>query len=113
MLNIATLKKAENMMCLEFDLQDLDINMAKENADKEQQEKIKLNRKFRVINQDMTNSTVHFRLTGHCHGQGVFAPNQAVSFNINGKKLIKSIQDRILNLKSALKDMVQAYHPEI
>lgn len=50
MLNIATLKKAENMMCLEFDLQELDINVAKDNIDKEQQEQAKLNRKFRVIN---------------------------------------------------------------
>lgn len=113
MLNIATLKKAENMICLEFDLQDLNINLAKDNTDKDQQEAVKLNRKFRVINQDMTNSTVHFRLNGQCHGQNVFAQNQAITFNINGKKLIKSIQDRILSLKSALKDMVQACHPEI
>jgi hypothetical protein len=37
MLNINTLKTAENMMCLEFDLQDLDINHNKEASAEEQE----------------------------------------------------------------------------
>jgi hypothetical protein len=113
MLNIATLKRAENMMCLEFDLEGLNINSVKDSTNKEELETVKLNRKFRVITQEMTDSTVQFRLSGECHGQNLFAQNQAITFNINGKKLIKSIQDRILSLKSALKDVVQACHPEI
>jgi hypothetical protein len=32
---------------------------------------------------------------------------------VNGKKIIKSIQDRILSLKSALKETVKRHYPEI
>lgn len=61
----------------------------------------------------MTNQNIHLRLSGQCHGQSLFELNQSITFNINGKKLIKSIQDRILSLKRELADMVMMNHPEI
>ena len=56
----------------------------------------------------MIESMIHLRLKATCHGNSLFSPPEmTLNFNIQGKKLIKSIQDRILRLKEKLAFSVQ------
>jgi hypothetical protein len=68
-LQILNVQQAENMMCLEFDLQDYPITLPeheKENPDMIEQ--IQSNKRFRIINQSMIESMIHLRLKATCHG---------------------------------------------
>lgn len=102
------------MVCLEFDVQDLPIGLDAAKKAAEQDEHVKMNRKFRVINQDFINQNLCFRINGTCHGQKVFAENSnSLSFSLSGKKVIKSIQDRILKLKTLLKNHIVKAYPRL
>ena len=103
---------AENMMCLEFDLQDFPIEVPEHDKENpEMIEQVQSNRRFRVIDQNMIESMIHLRLKANCHGNSLFSPPEmTLNFNIQGKKLIKSIQDRILGLKEKLAQSVKNLH---
>ena len=61
----------------------------------------------------MIESMIHLRLKASCHGNTLFSPSEmTLNFNIQGKKLIKSIQDRILRLKEKLAFSVQQMHAQ-
>jgi len=73
MLTIDTLKKSENMMCLEFDLSALPPTA----------NGVNLRENLFIINQNFTDSILQFNLNGTCHGQNIFGPNDAcLSFQI-------------------------------
>lgn len=57
---------------------------------------------------------IHLKLGANCHGQKVFGPHDlTINLQISGKKIIKSIQERLLSLKDRLRDQVKEMHPSI
>jgi hypothetical protein len=89
MIHINQSQLAENMMCLEFDLSDTPLDET-------------LSRRFKKIDQSFIESSIKFQITGTCHGQQIFENDQALDYMVSGKKIIKSIQDRLLKLKESL-----------
>lgn len=71
------------MFCLEYDMQELPL----ENE---------ISRRFRKIDQSFIESSVRFQISGSCHGQRIFENELSIDYVISGKKIIKSIQDRLL-----------------
>lgn len=65
MANIGSSKHAENMLCLEFDFQGHRID----GVDNEERQS---NRRFRIIDQTMIDTMLHFKIQGNCHGQSLF-----------------------------------------
>lgn len=98
------------MICLEFDLQDHPIT-APADASEEVKETARNNRRFRVITQEYIETNFQFRINGSCHGHKIFCGSQSLSFSLSGKKVIKSIQDRIISLKQSLAETVRLAHP--
>lgn len=98
------------MFCIEFDLTGFPIQVPsnfEKTHTKEEIENIILevenNRKFRVLNQSMIENIIQLKLSGYSHDSPIFSPSEFyLNFNIQGKKIIKSIQSRILDLKSKL-----------
>jgi len=85
MMRIDFSKRAENLICLEFDL----LNLPK---------------RLRTIDQNFIESSLNLKLNGLCHGSQIF--DQQLSFILSGKKIIKSIQSRFLQLKTLLAECV-------
>ena len=56
------------------------------------------------INQDFVEQNFVFTLNGECHGERVF--NKDLVFIANGKKIVKSVQDRLLEVKEHLLNQV-------
>ena len=54
-------------------------------------------------------NTVYLHLNGDCHKQKVFS--QDLVYQLQGKKLIKSIQDRLIRAKDYLAGMAVKYDP--
>lgn len=111
MLQFCNKQQAENMVCLEFDLQDQPL-LSKDNQTEDEHRDIQTNRKFRIIDQTFVESTYQFRINGNCHGQKIFGGGHSgLNFTLSGKKVIKSIQDRIISLKKQLAETIkQSYH---
>jgi hypothetical protein len=53
---------------------------------------------IRMVDQDMVESTLFMYINGECHGKKVLS--QDLRYQIQGKKLIKSIQGRLLDYKN-------------
>jgi hypothetical protein len=68
MIQLNSSKLAENMFCLEFDLEKYPLET-------QNGEPIELHQKFRKIDQKFTESILSLKLSGNCHGQKVFGPN--------------------------------------
>ena len=86
MTNLNSVKHCENMFALEFDLQQYPIHGAEDDP------VIQLNRRFRVIDQAMIETMIHYKLRANCHGHSLFNPAEySLSFAVSGKKIIKSI----------------------
>ena len=52
---------------------------------------------MRMVDQDMVDSNLYFYINGECHGQRVFQHD--LRYHLNGKKIIKSIQARLVEFK--------------
>ena len=50
-----------------------------------------------MINQDYVEQTIYFTLNGDCHGQKVFEVD--LYYQLQGKKIIKSVQERLIRAK--------------
>ena len=69
---------------------------------------VKLHKRFRLINQTMIDTLIHFKLRANCHGNSLFYPaDLSLNFSLSGKKIIKSIQGRILTLKRKLAELAR------
>ena len=105
MVMINSSKHAENMFCLEFDFQNHRIDQSVS------EEERRMNRRFRVIDQYMIESMLDFKIQGSCHGMSLFRQYENnITFSISGKKMIKSIQNRILSLKDKLSKVAEKIH---
>lgn len=51
-------------------------------------------RKLRVIDQAYVDQSVYININGDCHGQKIFKKD--LQFNLQGKRVIKSLQDRLI-----------------
>ncbi len=51
----------------------------------------------RMVDQDMVDSNLYFYINGECHGQRVLQHD--LRYTLNGKKIIKSIQARLVEFK--------------
>lgn len=111
MLQFYNSKQAENMMCVEFDLNQFEFQNIKESNDGQEAAPTSI---FSRANQEFTNSNFFIKLNGVCHSHSIFEKHQQqLGIQLNGKKVIKSIQDRILKLKKLLKEEVQINYPNI
>lgn len=54
--------------------------------------------KLKYIHQKYVDSSMFFIINGECHGQKVF--NQDMQYQLQGKKVIKSIQERVIDMRS-------------
>lgn len=54
-------------------------------------------KQLRVIDQAYVEQIIYFNLNGICHGQKVFESD--LQFELNGKKVVKSIQERLIKAK--------------
>ena len=61
---------------------------------------------MRDINQGFVDSQISFSLNGICHGQKVFKVD--LKWLMHGKKLVKSIQDRVEKLKKHILSQILA-----
>lgn len=52
---------------------------------------------MRMVDQDMVDSNLYFYINGECHGQRVLQHD--LRYHLNGKKIIKSIQARLVEFK--------------
>lgn len=77
---------AETLLCLEFKI----IKDPKDRL-----------AAFRMINQDFSESNFFLELTGYIHGKRILV--RPITVNLYGKKLIKSVQERINDYKMHLK----------
>lgn len=79
-------------MALEFDVQRFNLHdTCLQAAD---------NKSFRLVDQGLVDTTLHFFINGYCHGQKVLQHD--LHFQLHGKKIIKSIQQRLLDYKDYL-----------
>lgn len=66
-------------------------------------------RQLRLINQDYVDQTTYFSLNGECHGQLVF--ERDLKFQLQGKKVIKSIQERLIRAKDYVFNQIVRIDP--
>ena len=55
---------------------------------------------MRMVDQDMVDSCLFLYINGECHGQRVLQHD--IRLQLNGKKIIKSIQARLVEFKKHL-----------
>ncbi|CDW78619.1 UNKNOWN [Stylonychia lemnae] len=92
----------ENMFCVEFDLKDIpliDTSIPLNLNDTEVQEAHP-----RIINQQLVDSTFHYYVNGYCHGQKILQHD--LHYLLQGKKIVKSIQQRIIDYKEHIQKQV-------
>lgn len=99
-------KKSELMMCVEFDLSQLPLPHYLSDPHFVCSEDPTFPHELspRVINQPMVDTTFHYYLNGECHGYRVF--QQDLHFQLQGKKIVKSVQDRILEYKQLVESKI-------
>ena len=68
-------------------------------------------RQLRVINQEYVEQVTYFKLNGECHGKLVFEHD--LKYQIQGKKVIKSIQERLVRAKDHIYNEIVRMEPGI
>ena len=76
MIHINQSLAAENMFCLEFDLNELPQEMS---------------RRFKKVDQSFIEQSLRFQISGSAHGQNIFENETTIDYVVSGKKIIKSL----------------------
>ncbi|TNV85207.1 hypothetical protein FGO68_gene8034 [Halteria grandinella] len=106
-------RKCESLYCLEFDLKSAlplqadccnDFNPVPFEQKNLLGDEEYLAAQIRIIDQDMVGSTLYFYVNGECHGKKVL--QQDLRYQLQGKKIVKSVQSRILDFKQAIAEAV-------
>eukprot|EP00347_Sterkiella_histriomuscorum_P023513 403334361 len=97
-------QKSEHMMCLEFDLSSIFIPQDYF-AESQLFDTHLTQVSPRVVNQSMVESTFHYYINGECHGQRILLSD--LHYQLQGKKIVKSIQQRITDYKELIQNQVQ------
>lgn len=90
-VDIQNEKKAQNLFFVEFDLEKQLPDIL--GSETEQQ-------CIRLIDQTLVESSLHFNINGRVHGERVFSND--LHYQLQGKKIIKSIQQRVIDYKEHL-----------
>ena len=64
---------------------------------------------LRLVNQEFVDSQIQFYMNGHCHGELVFSND--LKWCMHGKKVVKSIQERLIDIKQHILGMVLSNKP--